>query len=181
MIPLAVEKIQSIEDPGAKLHNSVEISEIDDAPAPGGFLTSSSLWYLPLGTGGDLTADVEVTFTGTGASNMSVAATSYFGVNQTTPVDGAVSADIGFVFILPHNLSLAVASEPGDRVVIGINGVFGGRMRDICERCGAVVEAVESPWGEMIDPSRLIDAAASEPTKAVAVVHAETSTGENSQ
>jgi alanine-glyoxylate transaminase/serine-glyoxylate transaminase/serine-pyruvate transaminase len=67
--------------------------------------------------------------------------------------------------------------EPGDRVVIGINGVFGGRMRDICERCGAVVQAVESPWGETIDPSRLISEAMAEPTKAVAVVHAETSTG----
>ncbi len=73
--------------------------------------------------------------------------------------------------------ALANIVEPGDRVVIGINGVFGGRMRDICERLGADVLAVESPWGEPIDTSRLVEAAMSQETKAVGIVHAETSTG----
>ncbi len=87
----------------------------------------------------------------------------------TFPVSGTGSAAM--------EAALCNILEPGDRVVVGINGVFGGRMRDICERCGATVHAVESPWGEAIDTSRLADAAKTEPTKAVAVVHAETSTG----
>jgi len=87
----------------------------------------------------------------------------------TFPVSGTGSAAM--------EAALCNIIEPGDRVVIGINGVFGGRMRDICERCGAVVRAVEAPWGESIDPTRLVSEATAEPTKAVAVVHAETSTG----
>jgi alanine-glyoxylate transaminase/serine-glyoxylate transaminase/serine-pyruvate transaminase len=87
----------------------------------------------------------------------------------TFPVSGTGSAAM--------EAALCNVLEPGDQVVVGINGVFGGRMRDICERCGAVVEAVEAPWGEPIDPSRLLESAPSSQTKAVCVVHAETSTG----
>jgi alanine-glyoxylate transaminase/serine-glyoxylate transaminase/serine-pyruvate transaminase len=67
--------------------------------------------------------------------------------------------------------------EPGDPVVVGINGVFGGRMRDISERCGAVVYPVEAPWGRPIDPDDLIREAMKRKAKLVALVHAETSTG----
>ncbi len=42
--------------------------------------------------------------------------------------------------------------EPGDEAVICINGVFGGRMADIAERCGAKVIKVQAPWGEPINP-----------------------------
>ncbi len=87
----------------------------------------------------------------------------------TFPVSGTGSAAM--------EAALCNILEPGDRVVVGINGVFGGRMRDICERCGTTVKSVESPWGESIDPSRLIREATSRKTKAVALVHAETSTG----
>ncbi len=69
--------------------------------------------------------------------------------------------------------------EPGDTVIIGINGVFGNRMADIVERCGGNVIRVEAPWGQIVDPQRLEDAfnQANTPIKALAIVHAETSTG----
>lgn len=67
--------------------------------------------------------------------------------------------------------------EPGDEAVICIHGVFGGRMADIAERCGASVTKVEAPWGESIDPQQVKDALKKGKPKLVAVVHAETSTG----
>lgn len=64
---------------------------------------------------------------------------------------------------------------PGDVVVVGVNGVFGGRMCDVAARCGAEVVRVDAPWGQPIDPQALL---AAHPSPAViAVVHAETSTG----
>ena len=68
--------------------------------------------------------------------------------------------------------------EPGDAVLIGVNGVFGTRMVDVAQRCGAQVDTVEAPWGTA---SRA--AAVQRPRwrrrrpKLVAIVHAETSTG----
>ena len=38
--------------------------------------------------------------------------------------------------------------EPGDEVIVCINGVFGGRMKDNMERAGAIVHALEIPWGQ---------------------------------
>ncbi len=67
--------------------------------------------------------------------------------------------------------------EPGDEAVICINGVFGGRMADIAERCGAKVIKVQAPWGEPINPYDLKKALKKSKPKIVAVVHAETSTG----
>ena len=68
--------------------------------------------------------------------------------------------------------------EPGDTVIICINGVFGGRMKENAERCGARVVAVEAPWGEAVDPDAVRVALKENPeTKAIAFVHAETSTG----
>lgn len=68
--------------------------------------------------------------------------------------------------------------EPGDDVVVCINGVFGQRMKDIIERAGANPIVVEATWGEPIDANK-IDAAlkSSSSPRAVALVHAETSTG----
>ncbi len=64
---------------------------------------------------------------------------------------------------------------PGDVVVIGVNGVFGARMCDVAERCGAEVVRVDVAWGTPVDPQLILDA---HPSPAViAVVHAETSTG----
>ncbi len=68
--------------------------------------------------------------------------------------------------------------EPGDEAVIGVNGVFGTRMVDIVERCGAVPVRVEAPWGNVIDADDVRRALAGcKRPKLVAVVHAETSTG----
>ena len=68
--------------------------------------------------------------------------------------------------------------EAGDVAVIGVNGVFGARMCDVAARCGAEVVRVDSPWGQPVDPQRLLDAHPS--PKVIGVVHAETSTGTRS-
>ena len=66
--------------------------------------------------------------------------------------------------------------EPGDSIVVCVNGVFGGRMADVAERAGAKVIRVERPWGEVFEPSHLKDALKARP-KVVGIVMAETSTG----
>ncbi|MFY4728373.1 pyridoxal-phosphate-dependent aminotransferase family protein [Nitrospira sp. BLG_2] len=68
--------------------------------------------------------------------------------------------------------------EPGDTVIVGINGVFGTRLAAIVERCGGKAIRVEVPWGQVIEPYMIATALRqSSPVKAVALVHAETSTG----
>ncbi len=68
--------------------------------------------------------------------------------------------------------------EPGDTVVVCVNGVFGGRLRAMAERCGAQVVAVEDAWGRAVSPEKLEAALRANPAaRAVAFVHAETSTG----
>jgi alanine-glyoxylate transaminase/serine-glyoxylate transaminase/serine-pyruvate transaminase len=67
--------------------------------------------------------------------------------------------------------------EPGDEALICIHGVFGGRMAEIADRCGAKVIKVEAPWGEPIDPEQVRQALENCTPKIVAIVHAETSTG----
>lgn len=68
--------------------------------------------------------------------------------------------------------------EPGDEAIVCVNGVFGSRMKDVLERCGATVHAVEADWGDII-PHEKIEAALRKHPKAklVGIVHAETSTG----
>ena len=68
--------------------------------------------------------------------------------------------------------------EPGMKVIVCINGVFGGRMKEIVERCGATAIVVDAPWGEAISPDKLETALKNNPdAKVVSFVHAETSTG----
>jgi alanine-glyoxylate transaminase / serine-glyoxylate transaminase / serine-pyruvate transaminase len=68
--------------------------------------------------------------------------------------------------------------EPGDTVVVVVAGVFGSRMADIVGRCGAKLVKIDVPWGEVVDHARVEEALRREaPVKAVALVHAETSTG----
>jgi hypothetical protein len=67
--------------------------------------------------------------------------------------------------------------EPGDEVVVCINGAFGMRMRDIIERAGGKPVVVEAKWGEAIDPNQIEVALKSCRPRALALVHAETSTG----
>lgn len=67
--------------------------------------------------------------------------------------------------------------EPGDEVVVCVNGVFGERMCDIVGRCGGRLIRVDAPWGRIIEPDALKKALATCRPKIVAIVHAETSTG----
>ncbi len=68
--------------------------------------------------------------------------------------------------------------EPGDKVVVCRNGVFGGRMKENVERCGATAIMVEDDWGRAVDPEKVEDALKAHPEAvALAFVHAETSTG----
>lgn len=68
--------------------------------------------------------------------------------------------------------------SPGDKVIICRNGVFGGRMIENVERCGASAIVIEDTWGEPVDPNKLEDTLKQHPdAKIVAFVHAETSTG----
>jgi alanine-glyoxylate transaminase / serine-glyoxylate transaminase / serine-pyruvate transaminase len=67
--------------------------------------------------------------------------------------------------------------EPGDRMVVGVNGVFGGRMKDVAQRAGADVLAIERPFGEVFTPDEIEKAVKAHKPHVVGLVHAETSTG----
>jgi len=87
----------------------------------------------------------------------------------TIPISGTGSAGM--------ETSLVNFIEPGDRVLVCINGLFGQRMADIVERCGGDLEVVEAEWGRIIEPDQVEQALAKRPAKIVSIVHAETSTG----
>ena len=68
--------------------------------------------------------------------------------------------------------------EPGDTAIVCQNGVFGGRMKESVERCGARVALVQDRWGDPVDPEKVSAAIQANPSaKVLAFVHAETSTG----
>lgn len=85
------------------------------------------------------------------------------------PMSGTGSAGMETCFV---NLL-----EPNDAVLIGVNGVFGTRMVDVAQRCGANVDVVEAEWGSALDAQKFKNALAQKNYKVVALVHAETSTG----
>jgi alanine-glyoxylate transaminase / serine-glyoxylate transaminase / serine-pyruvate transaminase len=85
------------------------------------------------------------------------------------PMSGTGSAGMETCFV---NLI-----EAGDAVLIGVNGVFGTRMVDVAQRCGAQVDTVEAEWGTALDAQNFKNALAKKKYKIVALVHAETSTG----
>ena len=87
--------------------------------------------------------------------------------SMTLPISGTGSAGMEAAFV---NLV-----RPGDPVVVGVNGVFGARMCDVAERCGAEVVRVDVPWGRPVEPEALL--AVHPAPRLIAVVHAETSTG----
>ncbi|MBL3599798.1 MAG: alanine--glyoxylate aminotransferase family protein [gamma proteobacterium endosymbiont of Lamellibrachia anaximandri] len=71
--------------------------------------------------------------------------------------------------------------EPGDKVIACQNGVFGGRMKENVERCGGTPVMVEDDWGTAVDLQKVEDALKANPdAKILAFVHAETSTGAQS-
>ncbi len=68
--------------------------------------------------------------------------------------------------------------EPGETVIVCRNGVFGDRMRENVERCGAKAVMVDDEWGKPVDPAKVEAALNAHPEASVlAFVHAETSTG----
>lgn len=67
--------------------------------------------------------------------------------------------------------------EPGDEALVCVNGVFGNRIADIVERCGAKLFRVDAPWGNPVDPDAVQNTLKTCKPKLVAIVHAETSTG----
>ena len=73
--------------------------------------------------------------------------------------------------------AMANLLEPGDTAVVAVNGVFGGRLAQMAERCGAEVVRVDHAWGEPVDPHRVEAALWARGAKLLAFVHAETSTG----
>ena len=92
---------------------------------------------------------------------------------MTMPVSAPGSAGMETCFV---NLV-----EPGDKVIVCQNGAFGGRMKENVERSGGIAVMVEDAWGEAIDIGKLEDALKDNPdAKIVAMVHAETSTGAQS-
>lgn len=94
--------------------------------------------------------------------------------NQLTiPVSAPGSAGMEACFV---NLV-----EPGDKVIVCQNGVFGGRMKENVERLGGTAIMVEDEWGKAIDCNKVEDALKANPdAKILAFVHAETSTGAQS-
>jgi len=91
----------------------------------------------------------------------------------TIPVSAPGSAGMESCFV---NLL-----EPGDKAVVCQNGVFGGRMKENVERCGATAIMVQDDWGKPVDPNKVEEALKANPdAKLLAFVHAETSTGARS-
>jgi alanine-glyoxylate transaminase/serine-glyoxylate transaminase/serine-pyruvate transaminase len=88
----------------------------------------------------------------------------------TLPISAPGSAGMEAAFV---NLI-----EPGDKVIVCQNGVFGGRMKENVERCGATAIMVEDTWGTAVSLEKVEQAFANNDNiKALAFVHAETSTG----
>jgi len=88
----------------------------------------------------------------------------------TMPVSAPGSAGMETAFV---NLV-----EPGDKVVVCRNGVFGGRMQENVERAGGTAVMIEDTWGEPVNPDKVEDTLKAHPdARILAFVHAETSTG----
>lgn len=110
---------------------------------------------------------------------------------EFTPLLDEIAARLRTVFRTENRVTFAVSGtgsagmeavlvnlvEPGDDVVVGVNGVFGGRMVEVAERAGAVVHQVVAPWGRPIDEGEFITAVRRHRPAVAALVHAETSTG----
>ena len=91
------------------------------------------------------------------------------GNRVTIPVSATGSAGM--------EAALVNAIEPGDEVIVCINGIFGERMKDIVERAGGRPIVVSADWGNAIEFEKIKAAAESSSPRAIAIVHAETSTG----
>ncbi len=90
--------------------------------------------------------------------------------NQLTlPISGTGSASM--------ESTMANFVEPGDDILIVVNGYFGERLCDMAGRYGGRVHRLDKPWGQVVSPAEVESALKKQPVKIVAMVHAETSTG----
>jgi alanine-glyoxylate transaminase / serine-glyoxylate transaminase / serine-pyruvate transaminase len=87
----------------------------------------------------------------------------------TLPVSGTGSAAM--------EAALANTVEPGDVVLVGVNGFFGERLVDMAGRYGADVRRLDKPWGQVFSLAELQTAVTQQRPSILALVHAETSTG----
>jgi alanine-glyoxylate transaminase/serine-glyoxylate transaminase/serine-pyruvate transaminase len=87
----------------------------------------------------------------------------------TIPISGTGSAAM--------EAAVANMVEPGDAVLVCINGYFGGRIAEMARRYGGSVKTIQRPWGEVFTADEVRQALNDHPSKVVAIVHAETSTG----
>jgi alanine-glyoxylate transaminase/serine-glyoxylate transaminase/serine-pyruvate transaminase len=87
----------------------------------------------------------------------------------TLPMSGTGSAAM--------EAAIANMIEPGDRVVVAVNGYFGLRLADMAGRYGAEVITIERPWGEAFSLEEIGAALEAHHPTLLAIVHAETSTG----
>ena len=87
----------------------------------------------------------------------------------TFPISATGSA--GMEFLLANFL------EPGDKIVVGVNGVFGGRVAALSEKLGAKVIRMEQEWGRAIDSETFCQVVKENSPKIAALVNGETSTG----
>ncbi len=121
---------------------------------------------------------------------------------MSTPLVGHLDADfltlmnniqtqLRSVFMTENKMTFAVSGtgsagmectlvnliEPGDKVLIFVQGVFGGRMAEVARRCGGDVVAIEKPWGEVFTREQVEAELKTHRPKLTGIVHAETSTG----
>ena len=88
----------------------------------------------------------------------------------TLPISGTGSA--GMEAAIYNSL------EPGDTIIVGVAGFFGGRIAEIAQRCDAKVVTIDVEWGQVVQPEMVREELQRHPeTKVVAMVHCETSTG----
>jgi alanine-glyoxylate transaminase / serine-glyoxylate transaminase / serine-pyruvate transaminase len=87
----------------------------------------------------------------------------------TIPVSGTGSAAM--------EAAVANMVEPGDTVLVCINGYFGNRIADMAGRYGGDVQTITRPWGDVFTPAEVEAVLKERPAKVVALVQAETSTG----
>ncbi|MBT3388966.1 MAG: alanine--glyoxylate aminotransferase family protein [Chloroflexi bacterium] len=110
---------------------------------------------------------------------------------QFLEVMGDVQALLRYVFQTENQLTIPVSGtgsaameaalcnfiEPGDDVLIAVNGYFGERLVDMAGRYGAQVDRIDRPWGEVFTPEEVEATLKQKRYKLMAIVHAETSTG----
>lgn len=87
----------------------------------------------------------------------------------TLPVSGTGTAAM--------ETAVANMVEPGDPVLVCVNGYFGSRMAEMARRYGGDVQTIDRPWGDVFDPAEVNDTLIRRPARIVAIVQAETSTG----